>query len=96
MTSTPKVVLVPGGTGELGRAVSLAFLEQGDRVIVTYRKQEELNALKTVAGEMSRASKATNAISTTKPPSISSSNKSSRNMADSTLWSTPSAHSRAA
>jgi NAD(P)-dependent dehydrogenase (short-subunit alcohol dehydrogenase family) len=50
MTSTPKVVLVPGGTGELGRAVSLAFLEQGDRVIVTYRKQEELDDLETVAG----------------------------------------------
>jgi NAD(P)-dependent dehydrogenase (short-subunit alcohol dehydrogenase family) len=45
-----KVVLVAGGTGGLGRAVSLAFLEEGAKVAVTYRKQEELDALKTAAG----------------------------------------------
>jgi len=50
MTSTPRVVLVAGGTGGLGRAVSLAFLEDNARVVVTYRKQEELDALKTLAG----------------------------------------------
>ena len=50
MTSTPRVVAVAGGTGGLGRAVSLAFLEDNARVVVTYRKQEELNALKTLAG----------------------------------------------
>jgi NAD(P)-dependent dehydrogenase (short-subunit alcohol dehydrogenase family) len=44
------VILVAGGTGGLGRAVSLAFLEEGGKVVVTYRKQEELNALKTAAG----------------------------------------------
>ncbi len=49
-SSPPKVVIVAGGTGGLGRAVSLAFLEQGDRVIATYRKQEELEALKAAAG----------------------------------------------
>jgi NAD(P)-dependent dehydrogenase (short-subunit alcohol dehydrogenase family) len=38
-------VLVAGGTGELGRAVSRAFLDEGAVVIVTYRKQEELDAL---------------------------------------------------
>jgi NAD(P)-dependent dehydrogenase (short-subunit alcohol dehydrogenase family) len=47
---TEKVVLVAGGTGGLGRAVSLAFLKEGARVAVTYRKQEELDALKTAAG----------------------------------------------
>ena len=47
---TEKVVLVAGGTGGLGRAVSLAFLEEGAKVAVTYRKQEELDALKTAAG----------------------------------------------
>jgi NAD(P)-dependent dehydrogenase (short-subunit alcohol dehydrogenase family) len=45
-----KVVLVAGGTGGLGRAVSRAFLEEGARVVVTFRKQEELDALKTAAG----------------------------------------------
>jgi len=45
-----KVILVAGGTGGLGRAVSLAFLEEGATVVVTYRKQEELDALKLAAG----------------------------------------------
>jgi NAD(P)-dependent dehydrogenase (short-subunit alcohol dehydrogenase family) len=50
MTSTARVVAVAGGTGGLGRAVSLAFLEDNARVVVTYRKQEELDSLKTLAG----------------------------------------------
>ena len=41
-----KVVLVAGGTGALGRAVSLAFLGEGAKVVATYRKQEEFDALK--------------------------------------------------
>lgn len=45
-----RVALVAGGTGGLGRAVSLAFLEEGARVIVTYRNQEEYVALKDAAG----------------------------------------------
>src|SRR5580704_10214204 len=44
-----KVVLVAGGTGGLGRAVSLAFLAAGAKVTVTYRKREELDALKNLA-----------------------------------------------
>jgi len=44
------VAIVAGGTGGLGRAVSLAFLEEGAKVAVTYRKEEELEALKTAAG----------------------------------------------
>lgn len=40
-----------GGTGGLGRAVSLAFLEEGARVVVTYRRQEEFDLLKGEAGE---------------------------------------------
>ena len=43
---TNKTILVAGGTGGLGRAVSLAFLEEDANVIVTYRKQEEFEALK--------------------------------------------------
>jgi NAD(P)-dependent dehydrogenase (short-subunit alcohol dehydrogenase family) len=50
VTSTAKVVLVAGGTGGLGTAVSLAFLEEGARVVVTYRVREELDALKKLAG----------------------------------------------
>jgi len=49
VTSTSKVVLVAGGTGGLGRAVSLAFLQEDTHVIVTYRKKEEFDALKNLA-----------------------------------------------
>jgi NAD(P)-dependent dehydrogenase (short-subunit alcohol dehydrogenase family) len=45
-----KVVLVAGGTGGLGHAVSLAFLRENATVVVTYRKQEELGALRVAAG----------------------------------------------
>ncbi len=45
-----KVALVPGGTGGLGRAVTLAFLQEGAIVVVTYRRQSEMDALKSLAG----------------------------------------------
>jgi NAD(P)-dependent dehydrogenase (short-subunit alcohol dehydrogenase family) len=45
-----KIVLVAGGTGGLGRAVSLAFLQEGARVVVTYRSEEEFTALQSAAG----------------------------------------------
>jgi NAD(P)-dependent dehydrogenase (short-subunit alcohol dehydrogenase family) len=45
-----KEALVAGGTGGLGRAVSLAFLGEGAKVAVTYIKQEEFAALKSAAG----------------------------------------------
>src|SRR6266702_2027719 len=45
-----KVVLVAGGTGALGRAVSLAFLGEGAKVVATYRRQEEFDALKSAGG----------------------------------------------
>ena len=45
-----KVVLVAGGTGGLGRAVTTGFLEEGADVVVTYRRQQEFDALKTAAG----------------------------------------------
>jgi NAD(P)-dependent dehydrogenase (short-subunit alcohol dehydrogenase family) len=44
------VILVAGGTGGLGRAVSLAFLNEAAKVVVTYRKQEEFAALQSEAG----------------------------------------------
>lgn len=47
---TRNVVLVAGGTGGLGRAVSFAFLQEEARVLVTYRNEEEFVALRTAAG----------------------------------------------
>jgi NAD(P)-dependent dehydrogenase (short-subunit alcohol dehydrogenase family) len=43
MTFSDKVVLIAGGTGGLGRAVSLAFMNSGANVIVTYRDQKEFD-----------------------------------------------------
>ena len=40
LTFGGNVVLVAGGTGGLGRAVSLAFLEEDAKVTVTYRRPE--------------------------------------------------------
>ena len=45
-----KLVLVAGGTGALGRAVTLSFLDELARVIVTYRRREEFDALNKAAG----------------------------------------------
>ncbi len=50
MTFTSKIVLIAGGTGGLGRAVSLAFLDAGAKVIVTSRNQSELDGLRAKAG----------------------------------------------
>jgi NAD(P)-dependent dehydrogenase (short-subunit alcohol dehydrogenase family) len=44
-----KIVLVTGGTGGLGREVSMAFLEAGATVIVTYRAVEEFAAVVSAA-----------------------------------------------
>ncbi len=49
-TFTNKLALITGGTGGLGRAVSLAFLQAGARVVVTYRHQEEMDSLAKEAG----------------------------------------------
>src|ERR1700730_1878344 len=51
MTLESKVALVAGGTGGLGQAVSLALLEQGSRVFVTYRRAQEFQTLTKMAGE---------------------------------------------
>jgi NAD(P)-dependent dehydrogenase (short-subunit alcohol dehydrogenase family) len=49
MNTQNKVVLVAGGTGGLGRAVSLAFVEQGAHVIVTFQRPGDLDELKKAA-----------------------------------------------
>lgn len=50
-----KVVLVAGGTGALGRAVSLAFVREGARIEVTYRQEREFEELQKAAGERGAA-----------------------------------------
>jgi NAD(P)-dependent dehydrogenase (short-subunit alcohol dehydrogenase family) len=45
-----QLALVAGGTGGLGRAVSVAFLEEGATVVVTYRREDEFEALRQAAG----------------------------------------------
>jgi len=50
-----KVVVVAGGTGGLGNAVSRAFLEEDAKVVLTYRKEEEFAALKQAAGAKAAA-----------------------------------------
>jgi NAD(P)-dependent dehydrogenase (short-subunit alcohol dehydrogenase family) len=46
-----KLALVSGGTGGLGRAVTLAFLAEGARVAVPYFDQKEFDDLKAAASE---------------------------------------------
>jgi NAD(P)-dependent dehydrogenase (short-subunit alcohol dehydrogenase family) len=48
-----KVVLVAGGTGGLGRAISLAFLGEGARVLVPFRDQSQFTLLREQAGPLS-------------------------------------------
>lgn len=43
------VVLLAGGTGGLGRAVTSAFLEEGATVVATYRNQPEWEKVKTAS-----------------------------------------------
>lgn len=49
MRLTDRVVLITGGTGALGQAVALAFLEAGARVFVTWRREAERDALMVAA-----------------------------------------------
>lgn len=51
MRFNDKVILVAGGTGGLGRAVSLAFLYEGAQVFVTWQNSGEADALKAAAGD---------------------------------------------
>jgi NAD(P)-dependent dehydrogenase (short-subunit alcohol dehydrogenase family) len=49
-----KIALISGGTGGLGRAVSLSFLHEGATVIATYIIQEEADALRALVGPNQR------------------------------------------
>ena len=50
MSGENQTVIVAGGTGALGAAVTRAFLASGARVVVTYRRKSEFDALAKVAG----------------------------------------------
>jgi NAD(P)-dependent dehydrogenase (short-subunit alcohol dehydrogenase family) len=50
VNGSERVVLIAGGTGGLGHAVSLAFVAKMAKVIVTYRNAKELDTLKSEAG----------------------------------------------
>jgi NAD(P)-dependent dehydrogenase (short-subunit alcohol dehydrogenase family) len=50
-----KIVVVTGGTGGLGREVTMAFLEAGATVAVTYRAEEEYAAVVSAAGRVGAA-----------------------------------------
>jgi NAD(P)-dependent dehydrogenase (short-subunit alcohol dehydrogenase family) len=69
-----KLALVAGGTGGLGRAVSLAFLEEGAKVVVTYRNQKEWNDLQGRSGA-SISSLAGHALDVTDPQRWNSSSQ---------------------
>jgi NAD(P)-dependent dehydrogenase (short-subunit alcohol dehydrogenase family) len=64
-TFAGKVALVAGGTGGLGRAISLALLEAGAAVAVTYRKPEELDALEKATAATGRARLSGHAVDVT-------------------------------
>jgi NAD(P)-dependent dehydrogenase (short-subunit alcohol dehydrogenase family) len=50
-----EVAVIAGGTGGLGRAVSLAFLNEGAKVVATYREQRGFDDLKRAAGGDARS-----------------------------------------
>ncbi len=55
MNFQDKVVLVTGGTGGLGREVTMAFLEAGATIVVTYRVVEEFDVVVSAAREIGAA-----------------------------------------
>jgi NAD(P)-dependent dehydrogenase (short-subunit alcohol dehydrogenase family) len=50
-----KIVLVTGGTGGLGREVTMAFLETGATIFITYRSQDEFAAVVSAAERVGTA-----------------------------------------
>lgn len=54
MDLSKKVVLITGGTGGLGSAVTAAFLKAGSHVIVTYTKKEKYDLLNKDLGKLAK------------------------------------------
>jgi NAD(P)-dependent dehydrogenase (short-subunit alcohol dehydrogenase family) len=65
-----KIVLVTGGTGGLGRAVTMAFLEAGATVLITYQQAEEFAAVVSAARTMGAAPPAGVSVDVTDAPAV--------------------------
>ena len=65
-----KTVLVTGGTGGLGREVTMAFLEAGANVVVTYRTAEEFTDVVSAAQRIGAAPPAGVSVDVTDAPAV--------------------------
>lgn len=65
-----KIVLVTGGTGGLGREVTMAFVEAGATVIVTYQTAEEFAAVVAAAQRIGAAAPAGMSVDVTDAPAV--------------------------
>ena len=70
MNFNEKIVLVTGGTGGLGREVTMAFLEAGATVIVTYRTAEEFAAVVSAAQKIGAAPPMGVSVDVTDAPAV--------------------------
>jgi len=66
-----KVALVAGGTGALGRDVAMSFLAAGARVVVTYRRRDEFDAMLKDAARAALAAPVGAAVDTTDLAAVS-------------------------
>lgn len=66
-----KVVIVTGGTGRLGTAVTSLLLSRGARVVVTYTKESELERLHAALPEADRKNLVATKVDVTDEPAVS-------------------------
>lgn len=70
MNFQDKVVLVTGGTGGLGREVTMAFLESGATVLVTYVAEDEFAAVASAAQKIGATPPAGARLDVTDAPAV--------------------------
>ncbi len=66
-----RVIIVTGGTGRLGTAVTGLLLSRGTRVVVTYTKESELERLRATLPEADRPNLSTTKVDVTDEPAVS-------------------------
>jgi NAD(P)-dependent dehydrogenase (short-subunit alcohol dehydrogenase family) len=66
-----RVALIAGGTGALGGSVSFAFAASGARVIATYRRREEFDALTEQSRRAGHAAPSGFSVDVTDPAAVS-------------------------